>query len=757
MLRLISVSVICAILCSFNPALASGFQDSYFWPLKTKKQFSSGFGDARPGRFHMGMDLRTGGQEGVMVFCPEDGYVWRIKSSYTGYGKALYIKGNSGRIYVFGHLQKYNWDIGTYLQEKQIESGRYFQDLNLTPDVLPVKRGEHIARTGQTGAGAPHLHFEVRRGDSPTHPLLYQVGYRDQTPPKIEAIWFEYMDEKSLFDSGGREIKLVPNRIRGGKRFTIADTIVVTGRFNIKAAITDVATTGSFLLGPSEISLFIDDQLYHRIVFDRLEFDENRFVLLDRDYDPAKKNFKRVYNLYRKAGNKLSKYEFDASLAHNDGTFSDSQSGYHHLRIETGDPAGNSSRLEMVFFYNPGSGYVKPLNRSEISDSLFVFDLEPGFQEAVDSVALLVMGEGGVGVGLFPDIIVTENQLRLAGDFSHRSNYRMVLYKDKQQLEAVCFSTMREFPNGREAIDSAHFSIMDQGILISCQSSSPSINWLVAEIRNDVESVRRYFKKISSNQFSLYYEPEGDVGKIESVIIRGPVGYRPDSLTIDVSKVNAGGDWTIGLRPGLTLSWESDDLFDDALLFSSDTIIDAPQSGYYLYGPLILGPENYSFAGWAELQAEIDPNHFDPSHVGLYVHHPDKGWLWAGGEYDVAAGIMKSKLGGAGVIAMIADTAGPVIKSLNIKNNATIKMNRPVIRCVIDDELSGFENDLNFNITIDGKWMVPEFDPERKRLVCKPHWKLSKGSHQLVIEATDRCGNKSRVSRKFRVGRGTGR
>ncbi len=751
MLRLISVSVVCAILCSFYPVHADGFKDNYRWPLNLRKQFSSGFGDARAGRFHMGMDLRTGGKEGAKVFCPEDGYVWRIKSSYTGYGKALYIKGNSGRVYVFGHLQKYNWDIGSYLQKKQIASGRYYQDLTLTPDLFPVKKGDHIARTGQTGAGAPHLHFEVRRGDSPTHPLMYQVEYNDKTSPKFEAIWFEYMDEFSLFETGDRSVKIIPTRLKGGKRYRVEDTVVVSGRFNVKGAISDVATTGSFLLGPTQMALYIDNQLYHKIVYDRLEFDENRFIELDRDNDPAKSDYKRVYNLYRKGGNKLSKYEFEAGY---DGTFVDSISGYHSLRIEASDPAGNNSRLDLVFYYHPGKALIKPLNRSDLSDSGFVFDLESGFSEAVDSIALLVVGEGGSGVELHPEVSISQRQLSLVGDFKNRSNYNLRFFKESRLIDNLFFSSAREFPNGQEAVESARFDILDDGLLFSCQATSPAINWLLAEIRTDVESVRRYFRKTDGKQFSLFYQPDDDVGKVESVIIRGPVGYRPDSLQINVQNINAGSAWTTGLQPGLILSWDSDDLFDDALLFSRDTAIDAPESGFYLHGPLVLGPENYSFAGWAELQAEIDNSRFVTSQIGLYVHHPKKGWLWAGGSYDKAAGVMNSKLGGTGVLALIADTAGAKISRLNIKNNAVLKTSRPQISCVIDDDLSRFENDLNFNVTIDGVWMVPEFDPERKRLTSKPHWKLANGSHQLIIEVTDRCGNKSRVTRKFRVGSG---
>ena len=70
---------------------------------------------------------------------------------------------------------------------------------------------------------------------------------------------------------------------------------------------------------------------------------------------------------------------------------------------------------------------------------------------------------------------------------------------------------------------------------------------------------------------------------------------------------------------------------------------------------------------------------------------------------------------------------------------------------MLQEELSGIENDLNFNVTIDNKWIVPEYDPEQGLFVSKPHWLLRGGTHQLRIEVHDRCGNQTILERKFRI------
>ncbi len=70
----------------------SGWARPYAWPLKSFAGNSSMFGDFRPGRYHAGFDLRTGGEEGWPVVAVGDGYVMRASTSYFGYGRALYQK-----------------------------------------------------------------------------------------------------------------------------------------------------------------------------------------------------------------------------------------------------------------------------------------------------------------------------------------------------------------------------------------------------------------------------------------------------------------------------------------------------------------------------------------------------------------------------------------------------------------------------------------------------------------------------------------
>ncbi len=752
----LSISVVLLLLFSETVFAADRFDASYQWPLKLPRHFSSAFGDSRPGRFHMGVDLRTGGKEGARVYAPEDGYVWRIKTSYRGSGKALYLRGKSGRIYVFYHLKTYAWDIGTYLRDRQIETKRYYQDIDPGEGRLPIKRGEFIARSGQTGVGAPHLHFEVRdANDRPTNPLYYNITYVDNRPPEFDAVWLTYLDDSSLSDTGGREVSLKPVYDRKSGQYVLPDTVPVTGRFAVKAAISDYVAPGSFTLGPSHIALYIDGVLYHDVDYARLDFSEDRYSVLDRDFDPAKKDYPRVYNLYRKKGNLLSIYRSDIA---GDGSFADTVGGIHTVRIEASDPHGNTSRLEFSFYYFPVPDILAPFNRAEISDSLMtLLFADEQAAESFDSAELLLSGDGPgrdtLPVALYPKIERDERMIRLRGDFTTGVNYQLWFMKDGVVYRPYYLSTAALAPNGESAVDSVTMRIVDGGVLLSAVARDYGVNWLMGEVTTDRGSENLFFRKTGGKRFTLFYRPTGDLEEIRSAVVRGPVGFRPDTVPVNVQRVQSGKAVQVDLGPKRRLVIGAGDLFDDALLTVRDTAIPSPTTGYFVDGPYVVDPQGYSFADWADLETTISDTTVDPAKIGLYVYNDDDGeWNWAGGVYDSTRRVLVSSLGGAGLVAVIADTMAPAIADLNIDEYENVKISHPTVRFTLTDELSGIEDDLNFDVTIDDKWMVPEYDPESGRFTSKTYWMLTGGRHKLKIDVHDRCGNTVSVERTFVVG-----
>jgi hypothetical protein len=179
-----------AVILGACPPDAEGADAAYVTPLAATPGLSSGFGEFRGGHFHAGLDYSTEQVEGKPVRAIADGWVERVRSSGVGYGRAVYLRLADGRTAVFGHLSRFAPRLDAYVAVRQDSAGVYEQDLNPAPGEVSFRKGEVVAWTGQSGAGPPHLHFELRRGDMNLNPLLHGFALPDRTSPSLAAARF---------------------------------------------------------------------------------------------------------------------------------------------------------------------------------------------------------------------------------------------------------------------------------------------------------------------------------------------------------------------------------------------------------------------------------------------------------------------------------------------------------------------------------------------------------------------------------------
>jgi murein DD-endopeptidase MepM/ murein hydrolase activator NlpD len=117
------------------------------WPL-AEPRLSSAFG-ARQGRAHEGIDLAA--PLGTPIHAAQAGQVLYSGDGVRGYGNMVVLRHSGDLLTVYAHTSVL-----------LVRAG----------DRIAV--GQEIARVGQSGrATAPHLHFEVRRGQVPQDPLRY--------------------------------------------------------------------------------------------------------------------------------------------------------------------------------------------------------------------------------------------------------------------------------------------------------------------------------------------------------------------------------------------------------------------------------------------------------------------------------------------------------------------------------------------------------------------------------------------------------
>ncbi|MEJ2049894.1 MAG: M23 family peptidase, partial [Calditrichota bacterium] len=131
--------IIVFILCLI-PLAAHG--QNYLWPTDASHYLTSTFGEYRARHFHSALDIKTWNRIGYKVYAVDDGYIWRIRTSNTGYGKVLYEKLKDGNIAVYAHLDHFQAPIEKFMEQLQDKQGEYEQDYFPTPSQYRVKRGE---------------------------------------------------------------------------------------------------------------------------------------------------------------------------------------------------------------------------------------------------------------------------------------------------------------------------------------------------------------------------------------------------------------------------------------------------------------------------------------------------------------------------------------------------------------------------------------------------------------------------------------
>ena len=215
-------------------------------PLDPPLRLSGSFGEYRPGHFHAGLDLSTGERVGAPVYAALPGYVMRVRASGVGYGRSLYVQADDGRLLVYGHLDAFEEPLASFVAAAQDSSGQYEQDLWPGVTRFRVQAGQRLGWSGRSGTDAPHLHFEIRRGDVAYNPLLAGVTVEDTLAPVFGRVTIDpvrspadtaWGDSPRTFDCSG------------------SDTALVVGVERLSVEAVDARADGRFTMAPWRIVL----------------------------------------------------------------------------------------------------------------------------------------------------------------------------------------------------------------------------------------------------------------------------------------------------------------------------------------------------------------------------------------------------------------------------------------------------------------------------------------------------------------------
>jgi hypothetical protein len=334
--------IILVLACLFMIYRKAGSSYGYFRnPLDRPLELAANFGELREGHFHMGLDIRTGGREGLPVYAVADGYISHFSYQEDGLGKALFITHPNGLVTVYGHLQRFTDTLDAVMRQRQYAMESWQQEADLPAGAYGVKKGTLIAYSGNTGASrAPHLHFEVRNATTGVNvnPQLEGLRVPDDLPPVISGLYW-YDRRYSTYMARAQKIAIIG---REGRYHAVGDIIHLSSPLiSLGISATDKSAPSSHISGVFEAALWLDDSLIHAFDLRRLSSLDTRYINACIDYSKWIRSGIYVQHLSTLPGNRAPIF----TLPGRTGLIALQDTLVHSIRIRVADVQGNQTEL----------------------------------------------------------------------------------------------------------------------------------------------------------------------------------------------------------------------------------------------------------------------------------------------------------------------------------------------------------------------------------------------------------------------------
>ncbi|HEX2534313.1 MAG TPA: M23 family metallopeptidase [Chitinophagaceae bacterium] len=346
--RTILIPILC--LCLSAAAQQRNYPQGYFrHPMNIPMQLVANFGEIRTNHWHMGLDIRTQQRENLPVYAAAEGYVARVVVEPGGFGQALYINHPNGLTTLYAHLNAFYPALAQYVRDQQYAQESWKVDLELPAGLFPVKQGDYIALSGNTGGSqGPHVHFEIRNTetDNCLNPLLFGFPVPDAVPPTLSRLVL-YDRNRSMYAQTPQSLPLRG----GGSSYSLLSQTIRVGTDKVSFAIgaTDRFTGSSNPNGIYSARVLVDEELQSEFLLDDIDYDETRYMNAQIDYRWKASGGPAVQQLSPMPGDTSDIYTPTPSR----GVVQLTDTALHAVRIEVRDAAQNLSTIRFHLRYDP--------------------------------------------------------------------------------------------------------------------------------------------------------------------------------------------------------------------------------------------------------------------------------------------------------------------------------------------------------------------------------------------------------------------
>jgi murein DD-endopeptidase MepM/ murein hydrolase activator NlpD len=255
--------------------VAESYPQGYFRnPLGIPMSLSANFGELRPNHWHMGLDLRTDQKENLPVYAAAEGYVAYVGVRPSSFGQFIIINHPNGYSTLYAHLNGFFPALAKQVQAYRQKQETWTVELELQPNIVPVRKGELIGLSGNTGGSqGPHLHFEIRDTETGRclNPLLFGFPVQDEVPPNFTRLAM-YDRNQSTYDQSPKLFSVK----KTGNTFYPSQRKLVSGSSKVSFAIGAYDRVGSSSSpeGIYKAVIYFDERPVSSFTLDNIDYNE---------------------------------------------------------------------------------------------------------------------------------------------------------------------------------------------------------------------------------------------------------------------------------------------------------------------------------------------------------------------------------------------------------------------------------------------------------------------------------------------------
>ncbi|MFH1853181.1 MAG: hypothetical protein ABIA75_12640 [Candidatus Neomarinimicrobiota bacterium] len=731
-----------------------GGQD-YIWPTANSQRISSNFGEFRTDHFHMGLDIKTNGISGIPVLAVADGYIARMNASFFGYGKALYLNTTDGQTIVYGHLERFAPLLAEVLKNQQKKVDSYNVRMKFKPGEFPVRKGEIIAYSGNSGGSfAPHLHFEVRdQQERVLNPVFHGFPVPDKLAPIIEAIVFNPLASGTLIEASPLPQVFPVFRDLSGS-YTLPDTLNVFGMIGIGLQVHDRALGTGNKYNIHRIELWLDDQLQYRLVYDSLNFDQERLLNTVEDY--------RLQRLQNRDFHKLYRLPVLPAVSVNpagDSGVLQLAPGPHQLLIKVFDCGGNSARLQGVLLALPPLELTAELIRK--TDRSLTFELKTAAPVPLKDVTCYAFTPYGFADQKIQFTSLQQNGTALQVTLPRAAvRNRVLQFIGRNQLGVAtkpCHWDQLMVP--RQLLDigiDLKISQIEKGVFLQVTTSEYIASRPEIKLRSRQTDQTVILEEIRPNVYLSALIAPARFAALEAIIVR------LDGTPLREIRFPFQGDLT---RPGQTtvvvtadrncsVQTTPNSFYDETVIWIEPVEIPVDTHNGQRLAPVYqLQPFDIPLRDSLRVAIRYDERHQHADRKAIYYYDRKGKWNFLPSQERPDRQTLIASLQSLEAVTILRDTLPPVIETIYPAHGGHYHyQDVQTLFARLDDDLSGIApSETTLLMVLDGRKLLFAYQPILKELSYTLDVPLDVGDHELIVSATDQVGNSTTRKISFSV------